>query len=181
MLFQKLLIFIVKLKGNLMVYFIIYLFIEVMLSSYIANSIGGLYTFIAVIISALIGIGILKNFKFSLSENIAKARTGQMTQEDFIKTNAGKALGAVFLILPGFFTDTLGLMMQFPFLVIMLSKVFKFQTPSNKNIYSNFNTVNSVNFEYEIKDSNNMNNKNYKKSDDIIDVEIIEDNKSLKD
>ena len=164
-----------------MVYFIIYIFIEVMLSSYIATEIGGLYTFIAIVVSALIGIGILKNFKFSFSENIAKARTGQMTQEDFIKTNVGTAFGAILLIIPGFFTDSLGLMMQFPFLVIILSKVFKFQSPSNKNIYSNFNSVNSVNFEYEIKGSNKMNNSNYKKSDDIIDVEIIEDNKSLKD
>ena len=164
-----------------MAYFILYLFVEVMLSSSIANAIGGLYTFVAIIMSALIGISILKNFKFSLSENIVKVRSGQMTQEDFIKTNAGKAFGAILLIIPGFFTDTLGLMMQFPFLIVILSKVFKFQTPSNKNIYSNFNSVNSVNFEYEIKDSKNMNNKNYKKSDEIIDVEIIEDNKSLKD
>jgi len=157
-----------------MVYFVIYLFIEVMLSSYVANLLGGLYTFIAIIISAIIGIAILKNFKFSLSENIAKARTGQMTQEDFIKTNVGKALGAFLLVVPGFFTDILGLMMQFPLLISMFSKVFKFKVNKSQNKYTDFS---STNFNYGVEDFQNINNTNYKKSDDIIDVEVIDDNK----
>ena len=167
-----------------MVYFFIYLFLEVMISSSIASSIGGLNTFFIILLTAIIGISILRNFKVSLMENITKARNGQITQEEFINTNVGKAVGALFLIVPGFFTDILGLMMQFSFLVVLFSKMFKFQTPTNRTTYStNFS---SNDFGYDTRtfrntNTKNTNNANYtRNTDEIIDVEIIDDNKSLK-
>lgn len=157
-----------------MVYFIIYLFLEVMISSSITNAIGGLNTFIEILLSAVIGIFILRTFKFSLMASISKARTGQITQEEFIKTNVGKAMGAVFLIIPGFFTDILGILLQFSFLVVLLSKIFKFKTPIHKTSYT-------TNFEYDASSFTQTNNTTYKgKKDEIIDVEIIDDNNSLK-
>jgi len=167
-----------------MIYFFIYLFIEVMVSSTIAGEIGGLNTFLEIMITAIIGIFILRNFKLSLADSIAKARSGHITQEEFIKTNVGKALGAILLIVPGFFTDFLGLLMQFSFLVVILSKVFKFKTPTNRTTYStNFS---SSNFGYDTSrftnaNTKNTNNTNYKRNtDEIIDVEVIDDDKSLK-
>ena len=154
-----------------MIYFLIYLFLEVMVSSSVAGSIGGLNTFLEIIISAIIGIFLLKNFKYSLSENINKARTGQITQEEFIKTNVGRAIGAVLLIVPGIFTDTLGIILQFGFLTMLFSKIFKFKSPSKSSHYTS-------NFEYN---QYNSNNTNYKRgNDEIIDVEVIDDNKSIK-
>ena len=154
-----------------MIYFLIYLFIEVMVSSAVAGSIGGMNTFIGIIISAIIGISLLKNFKLSLQDNIQKARTGQITQEEFIKTNAAKAIGAVLLIIPGFFTDTIGIFLQFGLLTMLITKIFKFKIP-------NGTTYQSSKFTYE---HTNFNNTNYKGSkDEIIDVEIIDDSKSLK-
>ena len=159
-----------------MIYFLIYLFIEVMVSSAIAGSIGGMNTFIGIIISAIIGISLLKNFKLSLQDNIQKARTGQITQEEFIKTNAAKAIGAVLLIIPGFFTDILGLFLQFGLLTMLITKIFKFKTPNNGSFHSSNFTHEHTNF-----DRTNYKNTNYKGSkDDIIDVEIIDDSKSLK-
>ena len=90
-----------------MIYFIIYLFLEVMISSYIVGGIGGFSTFIEILFTAVVGVFILKNFKYSLTDSINKARTGQITQEEFVKTNVGKGLGALLLIVPGFFTDFL--------------------------------------------------------------------------
>ncbi len=161
-----------------MIYFFIYLFLEVMISSSIASSIGGLNTFFAIIITAIIGISILKNFKYSLMENIQKARNGQITQEEFIKTNVGRAIGALFLIVPGFFTDAIGILLQFGLLVSLFSKIFTFKKPNKTSQYS-------TNFEYT---QTNFNNTNYKGvNDDIIDVEImdkdsqtIDDSKSIK-
>jgi len=149
-----------------------------MISSSIASSIGGLNTFFAIIITAIIGISILKNFKYSLMENIQKARTGQITQEEFIKTNVGRAIGALFLIVPGFFTDAIGLLLQFGLLVSLFSRIFTFKKPNKTSQYS-------TNFEYT---QTNFNNTNYKGvNDDIIDVEImdkdsqtIDDSKSIK-
>ena len=136
-----------------------------MISSSVASSIGGLNTFFAIIISAIVGISILKNFKYSFMENIQKARTGQITQEDFIKTNVGRAIGALFLIIPGFFTDIIGILLQFGLLVSLFSKIFTFKKPNRTSHYS-------TNFEYG---QSNFNNTNYKGvNDDIIDVEIMD-------
>jgi 2-isopropylmalate synthase/UPF0716 protein FxsA len=145
-----------------------------MISSSISSAIGGLNTFFEILLSALIGIFILKNFKFSLTESISKARSGQITQEEFIKTNVGKAIGAIFLIVPGFFTDILGILMQLSFLVVLFSKVFKFKQPTNRTTYS-------PNFEYDARNFTHTNNTSYKgKKDEIIDVEVIDDNNSIK-
>lgn len=159
-----------------MIYFIIYLFIEVMVSSSLASSIGGLNTFLEIVISAIVGIYILQNFKFSLTQSIQEARMGNITQEEFIKTNVGKALGAVLLIVPGFFTDFLGIALQFGFLTIVFSKIFKFKQPNkDENINQNYNSS----FSYT---QTNYNNTTYKgvKDEEIIDVEIIDDSKSIK-
>lgn len=141
-----------------------------MISSSIAGSIGGLNTFLEIIVSAIIGITILKNFKYSLMENIQKARTGQITQEEFIKTNVGRAIGALFLIVPGFFTDAIGILLQFGLFVSLFSKVFSFKVDGKK---SNQNSTYSSNFEYN---QSTFNNTNYKGvNDDIIDVEIMDE------
>ena len=159
-----------------MIYFFIYLFLEVMISSSVSGSIGGLNTFLWIVISAVIGITILKNFKYSLMENIQKARTGQITQEEFIKTNVGRAIGALFLIVPGFFTDAIGILLQFGLLVSVFSKIFSFKvnnkTQSKTSSYTN-------NFEYR---GSNFNNTTYKgdKDEEIIDVEVVDDSKSIK-
>ena len=153
-------------------YFFIYLFLEVMISSSIASSIGGLNTFFTIIITAIIGISILKNFKHSLMENIQKARTGQITQEEFIKTNVSRAIGALFLIIPGFFTDAIGLLLQLGLFVSLFSKIFTFKKPNKSSQYSS-------NFTYA---QTNFNNTNYKGiNDDIIDVEIMDEDKQTID
>ena len=164
-----------------MIYFLIYLFIEVMISSSIAAVIGGLNTFFEIIVSAIIGIYLLQNFKFSIQESIQKARMGQITQEEFIKTNTAKAIGAVLLIIPGFFTDFVGLALQFGFLTMFLSKIFKFKTKDDSS-YSQYSST----FTYESRSFGNNNHKKGEK-DEIIDVEImdkdctaIDDNKSIK-
>jgi len=140
-----------------------------MLSSTIAGSIGGLSTFFEILISAIVGIVILQNFKYSLVESISKARSGQITQEEFIKTNVGRAIGAILLIVPGFFTDIIGVLLQFGILTMMFSKIFSFKPTTN---YS------QTNFEYNSSSNNSQYTKGSK--DEIIDVEIIDDNKSIK-
>lgn len=155
-----------------MIYFFIYLFLEIMISTSIASAIGGFATFFEVLLSAIIGVIILKNFKYSLNDSINKARSGQITQEEFIKTNATKAIGAFLLIVPGFFTDIIGILLQFGILVSIFSKIFKFKKPSNNAQYSNH-------FEYS---ETNFNKTNYKgiNNDEIIDVEVIDNNTSNK-
>ena len=154
-----------------MPYFLIYLFLEVMISSSIASSIGGLLTFVEILFSAIIGMIILKNFKYSLGENIQKARSGQITQEEFVKTNVAKAIGAFLLIIPGFFTDIIGIILQFGLFVSLFSKIFKFKKPSSNN------TEYSTSFEYTQTDHKQNSRR---RDDEISDVEIIDDNNTIK-
>ncbi|MEA3497456.1 MAG: FxsA family protein [Campylobacterota bacterium] len=155
-----------------MVYFLIYLFLEVMISSAIAGEVGGLTIFLEILLTAILGITILKNFKFSLMANIEKARSGDMTQDEFLRTNVGRAIGAALLIVPGFFTDILGVLMLIGFLPFLVGKIFQFKSPHQTNGYpSNFD-----------KSKSNFNNTTYKgvQNDEIIDVEIIDDTKPIK-
>ncbi|PIF04037.1 MAG: FxsA protein [Arcobacter sp.] len=167
-----------------MLYFLIYLFLEVVISSEIAGRIGGLNVFFEILLTAIIGVFILKNFKLSLTENIQKARTGKITQEEFIKANAGRAIGAFLLMIPGFFTDIIGIMLQFSFFVLILSKIFTFKTPNNRTTFST--TFSTSDFGYDMHkfrntNTKNTNNTNYKRNtDEIIDVEVIDDNNTLK-
>jgi UPF0716 protein FxsA len=153
------------------VYFLLYLFCEVMVTSTIAGEIGGLATFIEIIISAIIGIFLLQNLKFSILEKVSTLRSGNITQEEFIKGSIGAAAGAILLIIPGFFTDILGILLQFSFFAVISSKFFKFKTKP-KNSFSNQSHFSYTSY------SNNTQHKT-KGDDDVIDVEIIDDNKSI--
>jgi len=141
------------------IYIFIYLFLEVMISTSIAGSIGGFMTFMEIIVTAFIGIFILKNFKYSLASNMSDLMKGEITQQDFIKQNVANALGAILLIVPGFFTDILGVLLQFGILTFMLQKIFKFKpTQCENGCYSDkFNKTNKGEYDEE-----------------IIDVEVIE-------
>jgi 2-isopropylmalate synthase/UPF0716 protein FxsA len=123
-----------------------------MVSSSISSSIGGLATFFEIILSAIIGIVFLQNFKFALMENIFSLAKGEITQEDFLRLNLFMALGALLLIVPGFFTDIIGVLLQFEFFALMIAKRFLKQ----KNVTEDFKYTN-------------------KRSDDVIDVEVIDE------
>lgn len=154
-----------------MIYFIIYIFLEVMISSTISGEIGGLLTFVEIILTVFIGTTILRTFKFSLMEKINAVKSGQITQDEFIKSSIGKAIGAVLLIVPGFFTDIIGVLLQFGILTMVFSKIFTFKPKaSNNSSYSQTN--------YTYSEFNNY--KQTKGDDDVIDVEVIDDNKSIK-
>lgn len=115
-----------------MIYIFLYLFLEVIASTYFASMLGGLYTFLVIIITAFIGGFLLKNFKYSLMLNIKSFTKGEITQEDFIKQNVANAIGAILLILPGFLTDIIGILLQFGILTRILTKIFKFKiAPKN--------------------------------------------------
>ena len=139
-----------------MVYFIVYLFLEVLLSVNISSQIGGLATFMEIMLSAFIGISILINFRKTLLENMTAVSYNCINLEQFQKLNLFTLFGAILLIIPGFLTDLFGLMMQFSVFTSML--VNRYNVKSG-NCKTDFNKVN-----------------NLKKDSDVIDVEIISDN-----
>ncbi len=143
-----------------MVYFVIYLFLEVIISVNISSSIGGFMTFLEIVASGILGIFILVNFKESLRENLTAVSYNCIDLNQFQNLNLFTLFGAILLIIPGFLTDIIGLLMQFG--------VF------TRTIVNRYN-MRSHNFNVDTK----CERKNTKDSD-VIDVEVINDSVTYK-
>ncbi|MGZ8548793.1 MAG: FxsA family protein, partial [Sulfuricurvum sp.] len=80
-----------------MIYFLIYLFLEVLLTVEVASQIGGLMMFGEILLSAFIGIAILFNFRATLLSNIMELRERRVDANGFYKRNLLSLLGAILL------------------------------------------------------------------------------------
>lgn len=134
-----------------MIYFLIYLFCEVLVSVNIASAIGGVWTFVELVASALVGIVILANFRGTLAENIHALNQARIDPMEFQQLNLFTILGAFLLIVPGFLTDMIGILLQFGVVSRMLVNRFVAKSKHDSTTH------------YTQKDEN------------VIDVEIIGD------
>ncbi len=138
-----------------MLYFVLYLFLEVMISVNLSSQIGGFYTFLELMLSAFVGFVLLVNFRATLMENMQAFSMQKIDVQEFQRLNIFAVLGAVLLIVPGFLTDMIGVLLQFSVITKML--VNRFTAKSTKQ-----NTTRYTHTQiHEEKD------------DDVIDVEII--------
>ena len=133
-----------------MKYFLIYLFIEVIVTIQFGSYFGGIVTFLEFIGSFFVGMLILQNLELSMRGNISRVLNREISSQEFISMGLFKLVGALLLILPGIFTDIIGILMQFEFTASIFANYFLPKT-------------------YEKTDMN--------KDDDVIDVEIIEEKK----
>ncbi|MDD5716706.1 MAG: FxsA family protein [Sulfuricurvum sp.] len=115
-----------------MIYFLVYLFLEVLVSIEIASQIGGLATFLEIIGSAFLGISILMNFRHTLAENVYALRMRHIDMEGFSNRNLMGLFGAILLILPGFLSDFIGIVLQFSLFSSLIINRFsrKYHTPT---------------------------------------------------
>jgi UPF0716 family protein affecting phage T7 exclusion len=131
-----------------LIYFLVYLFLEILFSYEFMKVFTPFGFFLEILFTAAAGVYMLQTLDLSLSANMHKLMGREITQEEFLSIGLFKLIGAVFLIIPGFFSDILGVLFLFePFARFVAKKLF----PS-KNFY----------------------HKTYR-DDDIIDVEIIEE------
>ncbi len=105
-----------------MVYFLLYFFLEVLISVDIAGRIGGLATFFEIILTAFAGVFLLTNFRYTLAQSMTALMSGSITVEEFQKMNMMSLLGAILLIVPGFFSDMIGILLQFGFFGTFVAK-----------------------------------------------------------
>jgi len=138
-----------------MIYFLLYLFCEVLLTVEVASQLGGLMMFAEIVVSAFIGIVILFNFRATLVINIIELKERRLDANGFYQRNLLSLLGAFFLILPGVLTDIIGILIQFSLLVGLIINQFKPKYPQ-------------------------QNNQTHSKDDNVIDAEIISDSPSLR-
>jgi len=137
-----------------LIYFLGYLFLEIVFSYEFMKVFTPFGFFLEIIISAVAGIYIIKNLDFSLRDNLIKLMHRELTEEEFISVGLFKLIGAFLLIVPGFFSDVVGILFLFePFARFIAKKLFP-----NTYVYTTHNNFND---------------------EDIIDVEIIEEKKKI--
>ena len=151
-----------------MIYFVVYLFLEVLISVNISSAIGGLATFFEIVLTAFLGISVLVNFRTTLLHNITAVSYHAIDLEEFQKLNLFTIIGAILLIIPGFLTDIIGALMQFSVFTSMFVNRYNVKSGSYKTD-GNYENIRPENIE-----------NNIKKDSDVIDVEIISDNSSSK-
>jgi len=137
-------------------YFLVYLLLEVFVSVNISSQIGAFATFLEIIFSAIIGFMLLGNFRNTFAESMRAMQNRSISIQEFQKLNAFTLLGALLLIIPGFFSDIVGLFLQFSFFATIFAK-----------------KVLHVKDNIDIDDIQNINRR--KEDDEIIDVEVIDD------
>ncbi|TLD89082.1 FxsA family protein [Helicobacter sp. MIT 05-5294] len=131
----------------------IYLFLEVLITYEIIDNIGVLGFVLEIILSALFGFFILVNYRYFLGEALMRVKLREISYEAFVSSNVFRILGAILLIMPGGLTDILGILMQFSALGFLLFKPFIKKPPVDSHSPSQT------------------------QNDEIIDVEVIENNK----
>ena len=135
-------------------YFLVYLLIEVLVSVNISSQIGALATFLEIVFSAIVGFMLLGNFRNTLAESMKAMQNRTISIQEFQKLNAFTLLGALLLIVPGFFSDIVGLFLQFSFFATLFARKI-----------------------LHVKDNIDIDDIQHtkKEDDEIIDVEVIDD------
>ncbi len=94
--------------------FLIVPVIEIYILIQVGQVIGALWTIFFVVLTAIIGVQLLKSQGLStLTRAQAKLNSGQMPAQELLEGFALVIAGA-FLLTPGFFTDTVGFLLLFP-------------------------------------------------------------------
>jgi UPF0716 family protein affecting phage T7 exclusion len=134
-----------------LIYFLGYLFLEILFSYEFARIFTPLGLFLEVIFTAVAGITIIRTLNFSMYESMQRVMRREISQEEFISIGLFKLIGAILLFIPGVFSDMIGLLLMFePFAKWFARKFLK-----RNDIYTGTGY--------------------YKNDSDIIDVEIIEE------
>ena len=118
----------------MVVYFIVYLFAEVMTSTEFAAHFGGVTFFLEILVSFLIGVALLVNFKYAIVEQLNNFAFGRIAPEELISVGVFTLLGAILLIIPGVLSDIMGILMQFEWFALLLKKLFfRSDFPTHQN------------------------------------------------
>jgi 2-isopropylmalate synthase/UPF0716 protein FxsA len=105
------------------IFFLLYLFLETLISVNVASQIGAMNTFLEIILSAIVGGFIFKNVGFA-KVKFEQIKQRKLDPNDAARDTIFKMIGALMLILPGFFSDMIGVLFQFSFFSAIIAKQF---------------------------------------------------------
>jgi len=138
-----------------MIYIIPFLILELFLSLKTGENIGFGWSVIWIVSSFLIGMGLIQNGATTMKKSMAGLSSGKLDMKSFHDSATSYFLGSILLIIPGVFTDILGLIALLYTFYLQLGGTI----PNSKH-------------------KTNINNMNKQGDDDVIDVEIIESSSS---
>jgi len=92
----------------IMLMLIPFMMFELYLSLYVGERIGFMWSVIWIVVTMILGIRLLQYTPFTLMGHISNVSRGKLSLEDFQSASTAYLLGATFLIIPGVFTDLLG-------------------------------------------------------------------------
>ncbi len=130
-----------------------YLFLELYFSLSVGEDIGFLWTVIWIVTTFMVGMGLLKNAHLSIIKNMQSVSLGKLNAKSFHDASTSYFLGAILLIIPGAFSDFLGVIALLYTMFLQFGGTIPF-----------------------VKNKTNIKNSNKQGDDDVIDVEIIEHN-----
>jgi len=133
-----------------LIYFLIYLFLEVVISVNLFSALDGVGAFVEIILSGILGIVLLANTHNTMTESLNSLVTHRISHQTFTQVNTLNFIGALLLIIPGILTDTIGVLLQFSVITSLIVARLKTPKPPPNN----------------------------HQEQDVIDVEIIESNVS---
>jgi len=119
------------------------------------ENIGFLWSVIWIVGSFSIGMGLIQNGAITMKKSMASLAAGKLNKKSFHDSATSYFLGALLLMIPGVFTDILG----------VIALIYTFYLQLGGTIPSS-------------KTENNINNINKQGDEDVIDVEIIESSSS---
>ena len=128
-----------------------YFFLELYFSLEVGSAIGFFGSILWIFTTFVIGMGLIKNSAMTMQKSMGKLAGGKLNMQTFHDSATAYFIGAILLIIPGVFSDILGLIALLYTFYLQLGGII----PSSKT-------------------KTNINNTNKQGDDDVIDVEIIE-------
>ena len=128
----------------------IYLFLEVIVTINLGGMIGGWNTFLEILATAIVGGFIIANFKKVMMQSMMAIMAKKLKAENMVTDNLLTLIGAVLLIVPGFVSDIIGLILQLPFVKNLIASRIQVPQGHTQQTYK------------------------HKGDDNVIDVEIVE-------
>ena len=133
-----------------MLYFLIFFFAEIFITIEVGGYLGGFLSIIEIIISFFIGVMLLKFLKLNFIEGIMDLAKRDIDKKNFVIRNILSLVGCLFLMLPGFLSDFIGLLFQFS---MMENVILRFMGKSklNRNDDDYYKDSNIIDVEIDIK------------------------------
>jgi UPF0716 protein FxsA len=111
--------------------------IEISVFIFVSNEVGGLLTFLGVFLTAIIGIYFLKSQGISVLNRVRSDLANGHPPVSSIADSISLVVGGVLMLIPGYVTDVLGLLLFIPGFRTMAG-VYLLQWVAKKPVFSGF-------------------------------------------